>query len=189
MTIEEPQHYVEVHRDLNDTPIPGFPIDYEKLELTCDWRGLYTRFYGEEQLYGKYTKAWVEEKENWTKSIREQVERGELEMMEAIQRAMHAFGKGSDNSRKKARRARMKHQFRERGEEPNFDLPKGLENDLLKKMALARQMASLENDSEYDFDGEDEDEARSDEWETDNSEVENEDEDMEEVEEHLDSHA
>lgn len=189
MRIEEPQHYVQVHRDLNDTPIPGFSIDYEKLELTCDWRGLYTIFYGEEKLYGKYTKAWVEEKEDWTKSMREQVERGELDMMEAIKRAMHAFGNGSDNSRKKARRARMKHQFRERGEEPDFDIPNGLENDLLNRMALARQMASLENDSEYEFDGENEDEDKSGEWETDKSEVEDEDEDMEEVEEHLYSHA
>jgi hypothetical protein len=197
-SIETPRHYVQVHRELNDTPIPDLSFDYEKLELSCDWRGLYTRFFGEEQLFHKYTKAWVAEKEGWAKDMRKQVEGGQLDMLKAMETLMYAFADGSDDGRKKARRARMKHQFRDRGEEIDLDLPSDEEDTVLKDIAIARQTASMENDSEYDFDEEDEDdedgdgdeeEDESDEWESDNSELDNEDEDIEEIEEHLESHA
>jgi hypothetical protein len=90
----------------------------------------------------------------------------------------------------------MRHQFEERGEEPEFDLDTDIEDALLEKVTMARQMASMEDDSEYDFGreeedgedrGEDDDADESDEWETDGSEGDNEDEDMEDDEEDLDA--
>lgn len=180
--INEPKHYVQVHRELNDTPIPGLSIDYEKLELSCDWHGLFTRFYGEEMLYHTLQAAWVEEKKDWTTNMGKMALRGQLDMMQLIQKAVHAFGDAAEESRYKARKARQRRQYKERGEEFG-ELGEPEEKALVKQIAKARQLASMEDDSDYEDDEVDEeDDDESDEWQTDGSEDDDEnDEENEEL--------
>lgn len=164
--IDMPKHYVQVHRELNDTPIPGLSIDYEKLELSCDWHGLFTRFYGEEMLYHNLQAAWVEEKKDWATNMGKMALRGQLDMMQLIEKAVHAFGDAAEDSRYKARKARQTRQYKERGEE---FVEKGgpAEMELVNELEKARQLASMESDSDYE-----EDDDESDEWQTDDSEGE-----------------
>ncbi|KAI9702781.1 MAG: hypothetical protein M1836_007995 [Candelina mexicana] len=45
-----PQHTVQIRREINDPELPGLSIDYEKLELSLNWRELYCNFFAEEKL-------------------------------------------------------------------------------------------------------------------------------------------
>jgi hypothetical protein len=184
--INVPKHLVQVHRDLNDTPIPGLSIDYEKLELSCDWKGLFTRFYGEDLLYYQYQAVWAKEKEEWVVDLGEKARRGELDMAQMIQKTMHAFADAVEDSRYKARTVRQRHQYRERGEEFRI-LEESAQKALMKRIAKVRQLASLEDDSDYDFDDEAEDHSiesggdENDEWQADDNEGENEGEEAYEI--------
>jgi hypothetical protein len=184
--IDVPVHTVQIRRQLNDTPIPGLSVDYEKWELACDWRGLFTHFFGEEQLYNKYTKKWAKDKEAWTSDIQKQVARGEIDMMAAIEKAIHAFAGGSDESKKMARRARIRRQYRqEQGYEYDFeqDGDVGEEKAILKKLREREQFLFLEEYSDDEDAGaddeEDGDQDEEDEWEDEDDEEE--DEEVEEA--------
>ena len=59
--IEAPQYEIRVHQDINDGPIPGLSVDYENLQLTCDWREMFSIFYGEEQIYHRLLNKWVKD--------------------------------------------------------------------------------------------------------------------------------
>ncbi|KAH8646571.1 hypothetical protein BGZ60DRAFT_535555 [Tricladium varicosporioides] len=168
MLIEEPQHTVQIHHDLNDTPIPGLSIDLDTFQLTCDWRGLYTRFFGEEELYHILTAKWTEDNSKWAEEMSAKTARGEMDMMSAIQKAIEAFAEASDENRKKARRARISRQSQRTGSTTKYDdiVNKSAEKAALEKLKQARQLASMVEDSEFDdgeYDEEGDDEE--DEWE------------------------
>ncbi|KAF4627489.1 hypothetical protein G7Y89_g10664 [Cudoniella acicularis] len=182
--IESPPFNVQIHRELNDTPIPGLSIDFENFNLSCDWRGLFTRFFGEEQIYHKYLTKWSENNKAWATRMGDQAARGEIDMMTVIQNALESFAGASDESRKKARRARLNKQGKEQGKDWDWDVI-GDENEdklVLKRIAEARQLASMGEDSDFDEeedeegeedeDGDEDDE--DDEWEdaSDNDETE-----------------
>ena len=54
-----PPHIVQVRRTANDTEIPGFEMDWETLELQCDWRGMFTALLSEQKLTGSLVRTWV----------------------------------------------------------------------------------------------------------------------------------
>jgi len=57
--IEKPAHCVQIRRQVYDTEIPGIQLDLQALELTCDWRGMYSAFFAEEKRCNKMTNTWV----------------------------------------------------------------------------------------------------------------------------------
>ncbi|TVY52887.1 hypothetical protein LSUE1_G009920 [Lachnellula suecica] len=150
----EPSHEIQVHHDLNDTPIPGLQLNPENMQLSVNWRELYTRFYGEEQLYHKGLEKWTSNKDTWKKDLAEQTGKGQIGTMDAVRRAIEAFASGSEESRKIARRARIWRQFRDNGEDWDYEKMGDLEEEerVLKALAQARQMAELTFDSEFDAD-------------------------------------
>ena len=109
--IEAPGYEIQIHRDINDGPIPGLSVDYENLQFTCDWREMYTIFYGEEQIFHGLLNKWVKEQEKWTIGLREKMERGELDMMKMVEQAFDGFASGSEDARKTARRARIRKEY------------------------------------------------------------------------------
>jgi hypothetical protein len=109
--IEAPQYEIQIHRDINDGPIPGLSMDYENLQLTCDWREMFSIFYGEEQIYHKLLNKWVKDQEQWTIGLREKMQRGKLDMGKMLEQAVGGFASGSEDARKIARRARIRREF------------------------------------------------------------------------------
>jgi hypothetical protein len=162
-------------------PIPGLRVDYEKWELSCDWRALYTCFFGEDKLYHHHSTKFVEEKEAWASDMRQQMERGETEMMAVMMKAVPTFADGSDEAKKIARRARIARQCKKKGSETEFEDEEEIaeEQAILKGLKDMEFSAGLEEYSDDEVDaeesenqgGSDEDEAEEDEWE-DEDEVE-----------------
>ncbi len=112
-------------------------IDYQKFELSCDWRGLYTCFYGEEAVYNKLTHKWVKAQESRMLGIRAMIESGTMDMGKAFEQALGAFAKGSDENRKIARRARIVRQMKEK---ENFDWDFGTHGDKVEEQEIMKNL-------------------------------------------------
>ena len=172
--IEGPQYQIQIHQDINDGPIPGLSVDYENLQLTCDWREMYTIFYGEEQIFHGLLGKWVKEQEKWAIGLREKMERGELDMIKMMEQAVMGFASGSEDAKKIARRARIRKEYMKLdGTEWDADRDgdKRQEMKALKTLKDSRFYCSLEEhsddedeDVEEDKDGSSE-EDEEDEWE------------------------
>ncbi|KAG4433100.1 hypothetical protein IFR05_011418 [Cadophora sp. M221] len=183
MDIEAPKHTVQIRRDVNDGPIPGLSIDYEKLELSCNWRELFGAFYTEEYLYHKFTLKALEKRAAWLEELKAKVDRKELNPMAVMKKALMAFEDDSKDSRKLARRARICWQFKKHdGTEWDFgrDGDEDVERVCLAEIQKTRFSASLEifndEESEDDDDGDEEtesDEEVDDEWEDTDSDGDN----------------
>jgi hypothetical protein len=176
MNIEEPQHTIQVRHEITDGPIPGISFDYEKFQLSCNWRELYTVFFGEIILSGKLTQDWVNGQESYVAGLKNQMESGEFDMGRLLTEAMTAFVSGNSKSIRAARRARIKRQLRDAGNpnwDPETDLDVQTENEILKTLEQKREFSTLQefSDEEGDEEGEDEDEEE-DEWEDDDGEDE-----------------
>ncbi|PBP22189.1 hypothetical protein BUE80_DR007010 [Diplocarpon rosae] len=175
-----PQHTVQIRRDINDGPIPHLSIEYEKLELSCDWRKLFSFFYNEEYLYHAITAKTLKKREPLLAELKAKVDRGQMDPMAVMQRALTTFGEDSKASRKLARRARIIWQCQEHdGTEWDFDRDGNAEeeNKCLADLQKIRQYASLkefsdeESDDPEREDEDDEDEGSEEgeemEWQTD----------------------
>ncbi len=171
--IEVPQHTVQIRRDVNDGPIPDISMDYEILELSCNWRKLFSAFYSEEYLYHKLTAKQLKLQEPFLADLKAKVDRGEMDPMAVMTKALTAFGDDSKTCRKLARRARIRWQFKEYdGTEWDFERdgnPIG-ERNRLAELQKIRHFASMEDFSdegseEDDEEDDDSDEDEQDEWE------------------------
>lgn len=177
MSIEAPQHTIQVRHEITDGPIPKASFNYETFQLSFDWRQLYTIFYGEMELTTRLDESWVRSQESKMAALREKMMRGELDMMAVFMEAATSFDEGNEANIKKARRARMKYQHRLIGLEdwdPDTDGGPEWEEQALEKLKRRRQFIDFEDMSDEEGDG-----AKSDE---DESEAEWEDEDEDEEE-------
>ncbi|PBP26336.1 hypothetical protein BUE80_DR002637 [Diplocarpon rosae] len=161
-----PQHTVQIRRDINDGPIPNLSIEYEKLELSCDWRKLFSIFYNEEFLYRAITAKTLKEREPLLAELKAEVDRGQMDPRVVMQQSLTMFGEDLKTSRKLARRARIIWQCKEHdGTEWDFDRDGNAEeeNKCLADLEKIRYYASFEefSDEESDDDpkhkGEDDD--------------------------------
>jgi hypothetical protein len=148
--ITDPHQHVQIGRDLNDTPVTGLTLDPNTFKLSLNWREMYTRFYGEERLYHQKLHNWVISKETWTKGLRAQTESGEMDKLDAFSLTLNAFRDASHESRKAARRARIKRQFKEMGQEWDFEDSYNLRDEerILEGLKKSIQMASMADESD-----------------------------------------
>jgi len=58
--IHRPPHSVIIQGTANDTELPDFSIDYEKLELSFNWKAMLTAFCYEEKLFATKMLEWVQ---------------------------------------------------------------------------------------------------------------------------------
>ncbi|KAE8447021.1 hypothetical protein EG329_011155 [Mollisiaceae sp. DMI_Dod_QoI] len=179
--LEIPLHIIQIRRDINDGPISGLSIDYDKLELSCNWREVFTAFYGEEFLYHKLLTQAVAGRESWLAELKAKVDKKEMDPQQVIMKAINGFAEDNMLARKMARRARVKRQFAEfDGTEWDFsrDGDEDGEERVLKSLAQLRQFASFEewSDDEDDVDDEDGEDGSGVEWETEDEEDGSEDE-------------
>jgi hypothetical protein len=175
-------HIVRVRNHLNDTPIPSVRIDYNKMELSCDWRALFTHLYAEEVLCSNLllnnSKLDVAKDQ-----MRDQIAAGQLDAGKAIEEALKLFGDLMDDNRKMARRARIWRLYEQNPdpENPDFHWEAGQSNmqtekRIMEELKVAMFGASFDVDSDDESDGEEEgdgegSEEEEDEWEDEEDEV------------------
>jgi hypothetical protein len=173
-------HIVQIRRIVKDTPIPGLSIDYENWELTCDWRALYTRFFGEDKMFHDHLSTWVKEKEASAADMWQQMAQGRINMTAFLNKALHSFADGYEDAKMAARRARIRRQYKEKGwEDPDFED----EGVLAEEKSILKRLKDTEFHTGFDTysdDGGDPDEAEDEEggdldeedaWEDEDEEV------------------
>lgn len=120
-------------------------------------------------MYHKFLQNWVKGQESWAFELREKMERGELDMMEMMQKALGSFGSGDEEAREVARRNRIKAEYlRLDGTKWNADHDGDVkeEKKALKKVKEIRYYASMEEHSDdEDEDLDEEGDEEEDEWE------------------------
>jgi hypothetical protein len=163
MDIADPKHSIQIRRDVLDGPIPSLSFDKNTCEMSCNWRDLFTAFYGEESLARRLTDKWLDTKMAYLEELKKKLARGEMGAERIISAAILEIGSGEDICRKNARRARIRHQFREldgSNWNPERDGDSGKEGDALRKLKILKQLASNEefSDEEYSDEWEDDDE-------------------------------
>lgn len=133
---------------------------------------MYTCFYGEELRYHKGLTIWTEKAKQDLKA-----QSAGMDMVETMRLAIEAFAGASEESRKAARRARVLKMFRDKGEvgDGEWVWDEDMEKEVLERLNEARQVASMEEDS--DFDEEESDDSEEDEDEEEGDEEEDEWED------------
>jgi hypothetical protein len=159
----DPKHTIQIRRGVLDGPIPGLVYDITKCELECNWRDLFTAFYGEETLARRLTDEWLDSKGAYLEELKGKMARGEMGAERIISAAILEIGSGEEICRRNARRARIRLQFREldgRSWDPERNGDSRKERDALTKLRILRQFASNEafSDEEYSDEWEDEDE-------------------------------
>ena len=171
----EPHHYIQIRRECNDTLLYGVAFDWERRELGIDWCKTVTALYREEMLYNTLLGKWSEKHQAWSAKLGDKVTRGELGMEAVLGMVVKAFGEGSEDCYKDARRARFREMFRQDEKlglsDMNFESMNqdSAEKVVLKTLKEMRFMAGIEEDSDEDgFESEE------DEWEDDDDEEENE---------------
>ncbi|KAG6811211.1 hypothetical protein H0H92_008506 [Tricholoma furcatifolium] len=103
----DPKFQVQIRRDLNDTTIPGLEFDYEKLEASFEWKGLYSAFFREEAEISRRMRLRVESMKSELLAVKERVERGEVSQMEMVEMMVMGFSNSNDDIRKAVRRERI----------------------------------------------------------------------------------
>jgi hypothetical protein len=149
--ILRPEHTVQVHRDVNDTPIPSLEMDRDNLRLSCDWKAMYTRFYGEERHSNRLMAAFVEDNKGAADEMKIKMEGGEINMGDVFKEAMDLIGKSIKVSYEKARHDRISRMMREEG--CNFewsDYALEEHEKAVERLSQLRQYASMEDDSDFD---------------------------------------
>ncbi|KAF9067603.1 hypothetical protein BDP27DRAFT_1449014 [Rhodocollybia butyracea] len=95
---QEPQINIQIRREVNDMPLPGFEPDWNNLVIRFDWKHMFSAFFREEREFRRR----VEAREAEVLEIQSMVDRGELEGMEGFWRILRVSGLGPSHD--KARR-------------------------------------------------------------------------------------
>lgn len=169
---EDPQHTIQIHRDVTDGPIPRASFDGKKFQLSCNWRELFTAFYGEIQLSTQLDRDYLKTHQGWAAGLKRKMERGEFDMMSMLQQIMDGFAAGTENNLKRARRARIRRQFKALDIDWNGDSLefKEIEERSLKALAHKRQLISMAPDSDDESDESSSGEETDEEWEDEDDE-------------------
>lgn len=176
--IEIPSHNLQIRREVTDGPIPHLSFDGEKMEVSCDWKELFSAFYGEEFLYHSLMGAAIEARKPRLDGLKTMVAEEEMGVEQVIMRVFATFAALDKVARKTARRARIKKQWADIDPEWTFerDGDQDEETRVLKDLKQYRKLASFEewsddeeeeDDENADTDDEDEDAGIAEEWETD----------------------
>ncbi|MCJ1395584.1 hypothetical protein MMC18_008470 [Xylographa bjoerkii] len=142
-----PVHTVSVRRILNDTELPDFAFHSEELEVSCDWKGLFSALLYEEQLY--QTKLHVlcesEGKDTATR-LRAALDADSLDMEGAFRSMLYQYSSSNDVARRDARRQRLSRQIAsDLSESP---LVRSMEPDVLRQLKDARFHSSFDEYSD-----------------------------------------
>ncbi|KAH8102083.1 hypothetical protein BXZ70DRAFT_52100 [Cristinia sonorae] len=132
-SVVEPRLLIRIRSYVNDTRVPGFQGDWERLEIRCDWKGMFTEWFTEEKEHARRLKVVVN-------SVKEQAAMGDGSQ-ELLFAAMMAFSDSYESIWKKIRAERIRRNARreweERGGESGWKEP-GPDNRGYKQLKEAR---------------------------------------------------
>ncbi|KAL3421921.1 putative aldehyde dehydrogenase [Phlyctema vagabunda] len=176
--LEAPSHIVQIRHDINDTPVPGLCMNYDKLELSCDWRALYTAFLREAGLLESLQAAWIESQQDWIRQLGEMMAAPHKDKAGKVIDAFSEFRSHLEEFQKIARRARIRNQYMElNGTEwdiiRDWDLSE--ECKIMDRLDDKRRYASMEcfsDDDDAFSDTQEEEDSDDEGWETDYTDME-----------------
>jgi len=173
--IEVPKYTTVVHSDVNDGPIPDLSLDEKTLQISLDWRGMYSIFFGEEQIYHKLLSNWTKQQKQWTIGLQERMGRGELNMDDMLQQVLEGFATANEEARQNARRARIRREYQRF--DPERDVMSLWNNEEEKKQMEALKQTRFVlgfpdgEESEEEDDDEEAEKDEEDEWEDEDDSV------------------
>lgn len=167
-----PRMYVGIRKHINDTPIPGVELNWETLELRCDWMKMYSEWYREQKEYHRRLHEFVRSQLSFKLhtltvspqvdglkvkilEMREQVDRGELDEMVLFNTMLEAWGDNYDKIWEGIRSERIMVNLRKRYAEEGQVLPKDRQvNDLsgFRKLKDVRLVNGCGGDSDDEED-------------------------------------
>jgi len=169
---DQPPYSIRVRRDMNDTEIPGLEIDYEKREISFDWRGMYNMFYREENYVDRNIKELATQARTEALDLKAMMDTGGISLIDAMQRLLKRVKTSEENARRHARRKRLDTIYKAHGLKGfNHDDFPEQEEETLEYLAQGRKNLDwYEMSDESDGDGnededEGEDEGSEQEWE------------------------
>ncbi|KAF2816159.1 uncharacterized protein BDZ99DRAFT_566020 [Mytilinidion resinicola] len=165
--VDQPPYMIRVRRDLNDTEIPGLEIDYEKREVSFDWRAMYSMFFREEEYVENKIKKMAQQASVDALNLQAMVESGGMELIDAMQRLVVRVKTSEDDARRDARRKRLNDIYVAHGLSGyDSDIFSDEEKEILDQMAASRltldRMVMSDDGGEQEGDDEG---SESDEWE------------------------
>ncbi|GME65408.1 hypothetical protein GTA08_BOTSDO02129 [Neofusicoccum parvum] len=167
-----PPYTVAVRQIVNDTELPGLEIDYERREISFDWRAMFDMFFGEEQhamnlnyearvsrraplaMADRATDVF-KRKPGGSKAneIQAMIKTGQVELFNGISRMMRIIAERERIAYRDARRLRIRRWYKKH---ENYELRKGYfdkdyqERQKLKELRIARKYTDYSDESEDD---------------------------------------
>jgi len=76
--VGKPKITIQIRHHANDTLVPDLVPNWDDLEMTVNWRGMYSEWYREEEEHSRRLEAYVEASKLEMVGMREKFERGEI---------------------------------------------------------------------------------------------------------------
>ncbi|KAK7026503.1 hypothetical protein VNI00_015583 [Paramarasmius palmivorus] len=104
-----PMIVVHIRSYANDTWIPILEYDWDAMEATVDWRGMYTEYFREEKEHTRRVAMLEKDRHNQRKlmQMREMIDRGQIELDKAILIAGKAYLAESEDAKRAVRSERI----------------------------------------------------------------------------------
>ncbi|KAG6820044.1 hypothetical protein H0H93_006059 [Arthromyces matolae] len=159
--IHSPEIHVRIRRDVNDTATPDLEVNFNNLQISLNWKGMYSAFFKEDREYNKRLNQSLKSAFQGTEG---RVERGEMNFEDQLRTMFEGFADKCRGLRKTLRRGRIRKEVLEKdGIEWKFSDDDGGEEDgVLQTLSDYRQMMGFASygdseSEEEDTDGRDED--------------------------------
>jgi hypothetical protein len=158
-----------VRRIVKDSPLPHPIFDKNTLEMSLDWRELFTAFFVEERAFSKMNADAFEQTHIWLEELKARVDRGEADVVELWSKASKALAENKHRSARLARRARIRRQYKEFQDydwDIEVDWSKAQETKIIEQLICIENMScwaqdfsddEFEEESEEDVEGNDND--------------------------------
>lgn len=168
-----PPYTIAVRQIVNDTELPGLEIDYEKREMSFDWRAMFDMLFGEERYAMKLNYDARVSRVDPPKStelgpadnrknqpggskandIQGMIKTGQIELFTGISQMMRMISERERLAYRDARRLRIRRWYKKHH---NYELRKGYfdadyqEKQKLKELRIARKYVDYSDESEDD---------------------------------------
>ncbi|KAH7057252.1 hypothetical protein B0J12DRAFT_738049 [Macrophomina phaseolina] len=152
--IDLPPYTVAVRQVVNDSELPGLEVDYERREVSFDWRGMFDMLFGEE-MYAMRLNYATRKLPGGSKAndIQGMIKTGKIELFSGISQMMRVISERERLAYRDARRVRIKRWYKKH---ENHELRKDhfdadyQEKQKLKELRIARKYIDYSDESEDD---------------------------------------
>ncbi|KAK0661396.1 hypothetical protein DIS24_g2656 [Lasiodiplodia hormozganensis] len=147
-----PPYTIAVRQIVNDTELPGLEIDYEKREMSFDWRAMFDKLFGEEAYAMKLnSQLRGDAEQSKATEVQKSIKAGATELFHGISQMMRIVAERERLAYRDARRLRIRRWYKKH---ENYELSQDYfdhdyqERQKLKDLRVARKYDIYDADSE-----------------------------------------